>query len=1430
VRSHAKASFAGSIWTAAAATLILAVAILALTSASAFAALGHPVLSAFSTGDGSQPANIALDGSGNVYVLEPEKQRVVRFDPAGNPAPFSATAPYIEGNALTGTPNGAFGFLGSGTVNGLAVDRSGGPADGSIYVGGYFANPQLSIFNSTGSYKGTLDRNIVLPCGFQVDQATGQVYIVDLIGDVILRFGPAAADPAQMALEGELHASGCPMAADSTGATYFYRGGLSRFAASQFGQAEPVADPGFEPIPVAPSAVAINPADDHLFYANGSQITEVTSTGAQVGVPFGNLSTSYGLAIADNGDILASEEAGSVVVFGPSQVDLPVASTGDPSNLTPNTGEVEGSVDPDSAGGIEACEFRYWSHAGPADGSVPCSPNASSGSPITAATTVTASLSGLTAGTTYHYRIFASNGNGTQMGGDRTFTTPPAVEGVTTAAATDVGKQTATLHGSYTGNGNDTHYYFEYGTDPGYGQSTPAPPGEDNGSAAGPQEVSFPVSGLQGGTTYHFRLVASNSHGVTKGQDETLTTLPAVTNLTTGEAAHITDSMAELTGSFDSDSYDTHYYFEYGPTVAYGQRAPASPGNDVPPNSGHVDVAPVTISGLQLGGTYHYRIVATNAAGITVGADATFKTAEPPLVANLNARNVTAISAELTAEVNPRHAQTTYRFEWGPTATYGNDTPVPDAAAGEGNAPVPVSAQLNGLNAGTTYHFRFVATNQYGTTYSPDQTFGFYPPACPNAQVRQETGSNDLPDCRAYELVTPSNAQGSTIFPLNGPANTGVATSPSKLAYGAAFGTFPEETGDPMNTIGDLYISTRTDSGWYQKYIGRKGDEAVLMGGPPYAQVPSLFQNTDPTKSQFGTQVNPDMSVAIDYDQGDNSVEYGQLGEASNAPYVWDTSTGKPLGRWPTNLDQIAGGKDFVGIPKASADFSHFVFSSNVIFAPGGEEFRQKIGGERGFCFSAEECELHPSSVYDNDLKTGSVELVSVKEDGSTFRGAEIALAEDGSRILMTEGTDAKQNKPLYLRVNDERTYDIAPGREVHYAGSTADLSTIYLTSTEQLTPDDHDTSSDLYMWREGANPHLTRISAGENGEAGNSDDCATSWTTACGVKIISFTSYAEVLGGNGGNGVSDNFIASKSGDIYFETPEQLLPAKGEFGQVNIYVYRHGGVHFVAALEPKTLCLLTGQEFVYCSEGPVARMQVTPDGSHMAFVTNTHLTAYDSGEHGEMYTYDPESGRIACASCRPDGKPPVSEVLGSQNGLFQTNDGRVFFSTKDPLVPRDTDGHEDVYEYTEGKAQLITSGLNTTVPGFNAFTGNSARVGLVSVSANGTDVFFANLDPLVSQDHNGNEIRIYDARIGGGFPAERTPPHCEAADECHGAGSTAPALPPDRTSANLGRPKTRAHKHKAHSHKKHQHKKKRRKQAKGKQGQGHHKQGRSHRG
>lgn len=1455
MRSHAKAPSAGSVWIAAASVFVLSLLLLAATSESASAVSGRPYLQTIPTAPGTSPGGLAADSAGDIYILNSAERSVEKLDSAGNPVNFSASASYISGNKLTGGPGGPFNGV-SGLGRDIAVDQS----SGYIYVPSWEGEgrprdkknnllppaPGIMVYDPSGAYAGFISTGLDGQCGVGIQPTSGDIYATSEFSPAIERYevvdGNADHDIRNGTLrlaksDSEDSFGGCAIKIDSTGTIYLaaFNPGISRVRKYNQSQVSPPSGP-FSPAVGTPviegggaTALAVEPSSDNLFVDQGDRGVELTPTGSVL-AEYSGLGSSKG-TVFSGGKLFVSRADGGIYVFG-DLTQLPIAKTEGISDLIPDQVTLHGEVDPDAAGDITGCEFKYGHDQRYAGGSVPCS----SSLPITNAKAVEAPLNGLDPATTYHYQLVAENGNGAQIGADQTFTTPPSVESLATGDATDVTKTTATLHGSFVGNGEDVHYYFEYGTSPSYGQTSPAPPGNDAGSATGPQEVgAVPISGLQGGTEYHYRVVASTFHGKTVGEDRTFTTAAAVTNLATEAATGFTDTSAELHGSFEADSFETHYYFEWGESTEYGKITPLAPGNAVPPGSGHVDLPPVTISGLLKGSTYHYRVVATNAAGITFGADASFSTAEAPLITNLNTRNVTATAAELTAEVNPRRGQTSYHFEWGPTSTYGNSIPVPAGDAGSGDSLVPVRVQLEGLTSGVTYHFRLVATNQYGSASSADQTFGFYPPNCPNAQLRQETRSNSLPDCRAYELVTPGFGQGATILAQSGPVSP-LATSPSKIAFAVAFGTFPEDSGDPSNISADQYFATRTDTGWRQQLVSQSATEAFWVGGPPeHYEEPVSVGQRPPNMSYFGSQTNPDMSRFINYDRGwpsnaltTPSGSY-QLGHPSNAPFVWDTTTGALLERWPTNLFDVPGGVDFVGTPEASEDFSHFVFQSNVPFAPGGNAAKRSIA-----CCSPTLATLiqPPASIYDNDLGSGAVRLASIKGDNSTFEGFVFGVSDDGARILMSEEDPTPWNLhpaifpgpmfwyapgvqalddilgPLYLRADGERTYEIAPGRLITWVGSSGDGKSVYLRSAEQLTPDDHDKSTDLYVWRE-ASQSLTRISTGNFADAGNRESCAATWSGGgCNVEVIDLSQV--------GNKTTDRAI-SKSGDIYFLSPEQLVQGKGVPGRANLYLYRKGSLRFVAALDP---------EADSAQRMPVSRMQITPDGEHMAFVSKSSATEYDTAGHATMYTYEPESGRVSCASCRPDGKPPVSDVSASLNGLFQTYDGRAFFTTADALVPNDSNEVADVYEYTEGRPQLISSGLGFGVK-LVALTGGPAG-GLIGVSANGLDAYFATLDNLVSQDHNGQEVKIYDARIGGGFPAERTQPNCTSADECHGPGANPPGPMVDRTSAHLGKratPKAKKHRKKAKAHKK---KHKRGKKAKSRGNNA--KQGGSHRG
>ncbi len=177
-----------------------------------------------------------------------------------------------------------------------------------------------------------------------------------------------------------------------------------------------------------------------------------------------------------------------------------------------------------------------------------------------------ATVTGLSANTLYHFRMVAENGIGKTEGGDRTFTTggPPTV---TTEPATGVHSIEATLKGSINPHGLQTEYFFNYGTTEVYGQKTTEKSAGSGTTNVAKTEV---VTGLLPETTYHFQVVAKNSAGggsEVKGADQMFTTsgfTPPVA--TTGQASGVGEAAATLEGLVNPKGTETKYFFNYGTT------------------------------------------------------------------------------------------------------------------------------------------------------------------------------------------------------------------------------------------------------------------------------------------------------------------------------------------------------------------------------------------------------------------------------------------------------------------------------------------------------------------------------------------------------------------------------------------------------------------------------------------------------------------------------------------------------------------------------------------------------------------------------------------------------------------------------------------------------------------------------------------------
>jgi hypothetical protein len=209
---------------------------------------------------------------------------------------------------------------------------------------------------------------------------------------------------------------------------------------------------------------------------------------------------------------------------------------------------------------------------------------------------------------------------------------PPAAD---TTAAKDVGQTQVTLTARVNPKGTVTSVRFDLGTSTAYGLQSTA---RDVGSGTTDVTVEIPVQGLTARTTYHYRVVATSAGGTVEGADATVTTttppvVPSRPAVSTGGVRDVTPSGATLTGSVTPHSAPTSYHFEYGTTTRYGA---ATPGADA--GSGTRGIATSgRIEGLGAGKRYHYRLVASNAVGVTRGSDRSFVAATTPTSAALAA-------------------------------------------------------------------------------------------------------------------------------------------------------------------------------------------------------------------------------------------------------------------------------------------------------------------------------------------------------------------------------------------------------------------------------------------------------------------------------------------------------------------------------------------------------------------------------------------------------------------------------------------------------------------------------------------------------------------------------------------------------------------------------------------------------------------------
>lgn len=731
----------------------------------------------------------------------------------------------------------------------------------------------------------------------------------------------------------------------------------------------------------------------------------------------------------------------------------------------------------------------------------------------------------------------------------------------------------------------------------------------------------------------------------------------------------------------------------------------------------------------------------------------------PPAVVDQRALHITSEVAEIQAQVNPGFETTTYRIEYGLADCASNPcTSLPGGEPVRGLKDVAVEpTTLTGLEPGTKYHYRVVAENRLGSTPGPGRTFTTFAPLdlqddrqCPNSLARKQARAAALFDCRSYELASADFTGGYDVVSDLAPGQTpydGYPRAEGKVLYAVRDGGIPG-TGSPTNRGPDPYVATRRSDGtWGTEYVGIPADN-------PFAAAP--FSST-----------------LAQADAGLETFAFG--GPDICSPCFADGSSGLPLRLPDGNLVQgmsgstpqpAAASAGYVAKP-LSADGSHFVFGSTAPFEPAGND------GE--------------VTIYDRDLSSGTTEVASTLPNGNTIANGEgvgqLDISGDGSRILIGSlvSTDAEGNRywDIYMHVGNSpasiEVADTASG--VLYAGMTSDGSEVFFTSKDKLLGTDTDESADLYQATVGSGGGpavLTHLSTGAPPPAGDSDACdptanadGNNWNAVGGASTNS-CGVVAVAGGRG--------VASDDGTVYFYSPE-ILDGGGTPNEPNLFVVPPGSSpQFVATVEPENPAVRNG---VADSEiGRYGDFQVTATGDYAAFITTLPLQPdYDNAGHMEVYRYGTSLDELACVSCNFTEESPSSDAALPAYGLGLTDDGRLFFNSREQLTLRDTNGKLDAYEWKEGVAQLISTGTS-------AFPS-----GLLGVSADGADAFFFTRDKLVPGDRNGQAMKIYDAREDGGFFVIPPPPLCAASDECHGPGSQAAEPPGIATLEGAGSPR-----------------------------------------
>ncbi|WP_155891784.1 hypothetical protein [Conexibacter woesei] len=545
-----------------------------------------------------------------------------------------------------------------------------------------------------------------------------------------------------------------------------------------------------------------------------------------------------------------------------------------------------------------------------------------------------------------------------------------------------------------------------------------------------------------------------------------------------------------------------------------------------------------------------------------------------------------------------------------------------------------------------------------------------------------------------------------------------------------AFDTFGPMPGAVSAAFENMSIGQRTSAGWTSKSIS-----------PPQEPLPGGFGY--PLTQAF----SPDLGKAVILTARPALTPDATPGLANLYLQDIGNDSYRLLTKGPVTGDYGS----FARFGGASKDFSHLVFEAQDQLLPDAPA-TATVGTYEWVDGQLRNVGIRPDGTpADTAILGGGAALGGRVSHAVSDDGRRIFFSESGALYVRIDGSSTKAVSASQRTVPDP----LGPGAATFWA-ATADGSTVYFTSPVELTDDattgddgsggTTDAGNDLYAF-DVASGHLTDLTVDAN-----SADSATG---------------AAVQGVVG---------ASDDGSYIYVVAQGALADGATSGAMNLYVLHAGTTKFIATLDPTDAA-----NWSSAPNGPLGvTSRVTPDGRFALLLSVGRLTSYDNTDplsgtpRGEIYRYSADDENLVCVSCRVDGSPPSGDarITPPANALFSptqrniTSDGQhVFFDTTDAVVREDTNGHQDVYEWSDSGPALVSTGTS----GFDAT--------FQDATPSGSDVLFSTQEQLVGQDID-TRADLYDARVGGGFPPPPTPDEPCIADACQGdPAAVAPLVP-----------------------------------------------------